>query len=442
MYIDNTFLAGTLNMVVRDENGKVKQHKTVRNKVMDQGLAHIVGRMIDDTHGMKFDAGERSHMLPKAMRFMGIGTGSTPNQTGASAGNEWCLESEQTINQFAMFGPKDGIKPVRATGTAVLTGGVVTGIRITNRGLGYDSSGGAITVTIGVDSNSDGVDDATGGSGATATATIVNTFVDEITITAGGSGYDHATAVPTVSFALPPGLAANGDVSSSALMSDNTNVNTATGISSTDHETEAGFVGSGSPVVSAGKTFNGRVDMSADARNYATGELTYLGQGDTDASSLLLTKETAGTTAEGTYFTDANGTVQRTTYQGSGSQTHAANFYQKSVGGTLIKQKKVGKKLIFIAVFPPNTPSNDASLAITEAGIFNEGGPGNTAIKSADGDGRKSYEEYKYSGTDAAGTHRLREQTMLCRTVFAVVTKQQADTLQITWTIEFSDNTT
>ena len=76
------------------------------------------------------------------------------------------------------------------------------------------------------------------------------------------------------------------------------------------------------------------------------------------------------------------------------------------------------------------------------AGIFNEAGPGNTAIKSADGDGRKSYEEYKYSGTDAAGTHRLREQTMLCRTAFAVVTKQQADTLQITWTIEFSDNTT
>lgn len=435
MYIENAFLSGTLNMVVRDENGKIKQHKTVRNRVMDQGLAHIVGRMIDDTHGMKFDAGQRSHMLPKAMRFMGIGTGTTANSDASGSpgkGDEWCLEAEKTTNQFAMFGPKDGIKPVRATGTAVLSGGVVTGIRITNRGLGYDSSGGAITVTI----NANG----TGGSSATATATIVNTFVNEITITAGGSGYDHATAVPTISFALPDGLAENGDVSVAALMSDNTNLNAATGISATDHETEAGFVFSGG--TSAGKTFDGRVDMGADARNYATGELTYLGQGDTDADSLLLEKETAGTTAEGTYFTDANGTVQRTTFAPSGNTLgHGSNFFKKSVGGTLIKQKKVGKKLIFIAVFPPNTPSNEVALGITEAGIFNEPGPGNTAIAAADSAGRKSYNQFSQASAAADSVGRLREQTMLCRTVFAVVTKQQADTLQITWTIEFSDNT-
>lgn len=434
MYIENAFLSGTLNMVVRDENGKIKQHKTVRNRVMDQGLAHIVGRMIDDTHGMKFDAGQRSHMLPKAMRFMGIGTGSTANSNASGSpgkGDEWCLETEKTINQFSMFGPKGGIAPVRATGTAVLTGGVLTGIRITDKGLGYDSTGGAITVTIGAN--------GTGGSGAAATATIVNTFVDEITITAGGSGYDHATAVPTIEFALPPGLAANGDVSSAALMTDNTNVNTASGLSNTDHETEAGFVFSGG--TSAGKTFNGRVDMSADARNYATGELTYLGQGDTDAASLLLEKETSGNTSEGEYFTDANGTTRRTSFKPTGNtQGHLSNFYKKSVGGTLIKQKKVGKKLIFIAVFPPNTPSNEVALGITEAGIFNEPGPGNTAIAAAAA-GRKSYNPFDQSESAAATVGRLREQTMLCRTVFAVVTKQQADTLQITWTIEFSDNT-
>ena len=32
-------------------------------------------------------------------------------------------------------------------------------------------------------------------------------------------------------------------------------------------------------------------------------------------------------------------------------------------------------------------------------------------------------------------------QTMLCRTTFSIVTKQPADSLQITWSIQFADAT-
>ena len=50
MHIDGLAARGTVNIVLRDNSGKVKQHKTVKNMVVDQGLAHIVGRLIDGTY--------------------------------------------------------------------------------------------------------------------------------------------------------------------------------------------------------------------------------------------------------------------------------------------------------------------------------------------------------------------------------------------------------
>ena len=49
MYQDDCRLKGVVNLVLRDKNGKVKQHKTVRNKVTRYGIAHIIGRMVDDS---------------------------------------------------------------------------------------------------------------------------------------------------------------------------------------------------------------------------------------------------------------------------------------------------------------------------------------------------------------------------------------------------------
>ena len=77
MYQEHGQLQGTVNIVLRSEDGRVKHHKTIKNKLMNFGLAHIVGRMIDtnqDSEGTDA-SGNVGHITPKMMRFMGIGTG-------------------------------------------------------------------------------------------------------------------------------------------------------------------------------------------------------------------------------------------------------------------------------------------------------------------------------------------------------------------------------
>jgi len=71
MYIDDCRLKGVVNLVLRDENGKVKQHKTIRNKVTRDGIAHIIGRMIDDGQDR---AG--LHKMPRMMSHMAVGIGA------------------------------------------------------------------------------------------------------------------------------------------------------------------------------------------------------------------------------------------------------------------------------------------------------------------------------------------------------------------------------
>ena len=66
MYQDDCRLKGVVNLVLRDKNGKVKQHKTVRNKVTRYGIAHIIGRMVDDSQDK--DGG---HKMPRMMSHMG-----------------------------------------------------------------------------------------------------------------------------------------------------------------------------------------------------------------------------------------------------------------------------------------------------------------------------------------------------------------------------------
>ena len=76
MYQEHGQLQGTVNIVLRGDDGRVKHHKTIRNKLMKHGLAHIVGRMIDTNgNGSGASGGNINHTTPKMMRFMGIGTG-------------------------------------------------------------------------------------------------------------------------------------------------------------------------------------------------------------------------------------------------------------------------------------------------------------------------------------------------------------------------------
>lgn len=72
MYQDDCRLKGVVNLVLRDKDGKVKQHKTIRNKVTRAGIAHIIGRMIDDGQD-KY--GE--HKMPRMMSHMAIGIGAS-----------------------------------------------------------------------------------------------------------------------------------------------------------------------------------------------------------------------------------------------------------------------------------------------------------------------------------------------------------------------------
>ena len=89
MHIDGLAARGTVNIVLRDSSGKVKQHKTVKNMVVDQGLAHIVGRLIDGIYNSHTEEKgiEGSDLIgytgfPKSMRYMALGKNDTDTITG------------------------------------------------------------------------------------------------------------------------------------------------------------------------------------------------------------------------------------------------------------------------------------------------------------------------------------------------------------------------
>jgi hypothetical protein len=74
---DKMKATGKVNVVVRDENGKVKEEFTVPNLVVDDGLEYIAARMVDAS-------------IPTAMSHMAVGTdntaaGSSDTALGAEA---------------------------------------------------------------------------------------------------------------------------------------------------------------------------------------------------------------------------------------------------------------------------------------------------------------------------------------------------------------------
>ena len=121
MHKDGLMARGTVNLVLRDEQGKVKQHKTVRNKITDQGLAHIVGRMIDSGEDREAYTG-----FPAMMRYMGLGTGDTSAIDGivsaaAPTAGDLILERECTAGTTANAAATSGKDDPSNPGTPLVT---------------------------------------------------------------------------------------------------------------------------------------------------------------------------------------------------------------------------------------------------------------------------------------------------------------------------------
>ncbi len=121
MHKDGLMARGTVNLVLRDEQGKVKQHKTVRNKITNQGLAHIVGRMIDSGEDREAYTG-----FPSMMQYMGLGTGSTGvidgiTSAAAPAAGDVILERECTVGTAANAAATSGKDDPSNPGTPLVT---------------------------------------------------------------------------------------------------------------------------------------------------------------------------------------------------------------------------------------------------------------------------------------------------------------------------------
>jgi len=95
MLKDNASIKGIVNLVLRDQHGRVKQHKTIRNAVTEDGIAHIIGRMIDTNQDRNGKDGAKQHILPRMMSHMAIGTGNNAATAGASS-----VVTANTTNRF------------------------------------------------------------------------------------------------------------------------------------------------------------------------------------------------------------------------------------------------------------------------------------------------------------------------------------------------------
>ena len=174
MINDNLVLTGALSIAINDE---VVQE--TNNLVVTAGKEWVADRM----------KGTNS-----AMSHMAIGTGSTaadPADTGlvtelernalTTAGG---TVSANTITYACTYAAGDGTGAIKEAGIFDTVGSKVDDIAVSAAGSGYTSAP-TVTFTGG------------GGSGATATATVSGGNVTAISVTAGGSGY---TSAPTIGF--------------------------------------------------------------------------------------------------------------------------------------------------------------------------------------------------------------------------------------------------
>jgi hypothetical protein len=479
MLKDNASIRGIVNLVLRDQYGRVKQHKTIRNAVTEDGIAHIIGRMIDTNQDRK-GSGTGAHEMPRMMSHMAIGTG-VPSPASAA---QSFVESANTTNRFLQTEVGTRVQLMKDTSLAA----DYVQYSITLAGGSLTATGGATfnNIVVGETFITMPTGSATSGtlrSGMTIElANIIPANTTIGTITNVSSGTLSGTTKIDLLVGGNPAVLLGGSAGSDAIPS-GANIL----VKYTDVLTSLGGGTNPHPFKAAADAANTFTDYKTKIRGKIGGYYdTTNTPADIAANSKLAPffgESTDKPSADFTQFgTDLDGIFQGTRVGGSivadtGTATegyhpdeHDFNnsplLTDVSAGGAVGKRgaKKTGNRIIFIATFKEENP-NVATTLVREAGVFNcrtthpsFGGAftdrdGSTVV-AIDGS-VAGYQALNLEGQaiDAVGGGTIKsfskgsprsgaiEQTMLCRTTFDVVTKAQLDTLQITWSVQLSDQT-
>jgi hypothetical protein len=186
MIQDNLALTGALTIAINDE---IVQR--TKNLVVDDGKEWVARRMSGADSNM-------THMAigtgtsAAAAGDTGLGTELERNALTVSGGTVGTGADANTIVYACTYGAGDGTGAITEAGIFDTIGSKVDDITVSAGGSGYTSS----TVV----SFSGG-----GGSGATATVTIVSGAITAVTVTGVGSGY---TSAPTPAFSIGTGATA------------------------------------------------------------------------------------------------------------------------------------------------------------------------------------------------------------------------------------------
>lgn len=146
-----------------------------------------------------------THATLPAVTITGSGSGAAATATLGVTAASFTITGGTTVYFAAPTVTISGGGGTGATATAVLTGGVVSGITITKAGTGFTTapaiafSGGTVT---------------TAGTNPSGTGNAANFTVSALTLTTSGSGY---TTVPSVSFGSGTGTSATAQLSSTTL---------------------------------------------------------------------------------------------------------------------------------------------------------------------------------------------------------------------------------
>jgi hypothetical protein len=472
MQKDSAQIKGIVNLVLRDKEGRVKQHKTIRNLVTDYGLAHIVGRLIDPHQDIT-----GKHKVPRMMSHMalGVGAGVTASDTATATqtfhrmlenevGTRVQVKRDTTFNSeystFSVAFAPNGSFTYGANGSNV--------IRVLSTIANAEFIRAAALVT---EPHLMTVEESTHSS------IPAGTTVQSITTEAGGVlAIQLGTAVSN----------ANGFDGTNTVNLTFTPVQSQYGRIFEDtgaHETTVDFSGGGSLVGTLNKTDIGGTrgivgGYYNTVDNYITGTdliPPFFGDADdvpNDSANNPFTQ--FGTAVDGVFQGTIAGSsvIQDSGVDPEGYPTGEHDYSSataptdtvanpNALGTAVAGTKKSGKRIVYVATFKASNPALGSGLLsglteapIKEAGIFNKAAKDsghwqyyntasvnsqtstnpNTSVATAAGGSVLMNAE---GATGAAIT-----QSMLCRTTFSVVNKATDDTLQITWSVQLKDTAT
>ena len=425
-------IKGVVNLVLRDERGRVKQHKTVRNKVTDYGIAHIIGRMMDSNqtiHG----TGTGTHTIPRMISHMAIGVG-----------NSGTADAAKTVNRVLQEEKGTRVQVMKDTSQTSDYAGVDFTVAFTS---GTDSAGGSFTMAANGSAvlktlaNTANVDKIQAGmsviAGGTMTGAVTNAIVNTVATSNGVTTITLNTvlnAAPTsgqsvkFQYLVHAGVAGQGWISS---LGHPYSAGNTSELGVTRGQV-GGYYNTGGTKTDP-PFFGDTADAPSGWTQFGT-SVDGVFQGTQSGSSIV---QDSGTSTEGYQVNENDWNAQ---------SSPASSGTPNAVAGS----KRTGNRIVFVATFKASNPV-DSNTTVVEAGMFNKMtkhvSSGITAatyasINGADGSnitttGGQTVAEYK-AGSPKGGDL---DQTMLCRTTFNVVNKASNDTLQITWSVQLSDST-